>query len=735
MRKLGYLAAAALIFSAACAGAPPESGPTATAAKPFMPASLAPAAVNAADEFLWLEDVWGERAIAWVNEQNTKTLAALKADPRYEPFRTEALAILTAQDRTPTPSFRAGGIDNFWQDATNVRGVWRHATVESYRAGSPQWQTVLDIDALSKTENANWIFKGSDCVAPDETRCLVSLSDGGKDAVAIREFDATTKSFVAGGFNLPEGKHRIDWLDADTLLVATDFGPGTLTESGYPFIVKTLKRGQTLAEAQEVYRGSASDGGYGVSPAVLRDSAGNVLSVIITRPLDTFRSETWELVDGKASKLFLPERVSVRGALKANVLGDVRIVLTIEEPWKLHDKDYAAGSLLAIPRDTLRLSDDLALPKGNIAVFEPSERTSIDSVSVFDNLIVAEVYDNVRGRAVVYSDRGEFGGWLPANLPVPENAAVHLGSSSRSKQQLFYTYEGFLTPSTLALADVAAAKADVIRAAPARFDGSTHVVEQHEATSKDGTKIPYFVVRPKGAPNPATPTMMFGYGGFQVSYPPVYKPELGKLWLERGGAYVIANIRGGGEFGPAWHQAALKGNRQRAFDDFAAVAADLETRKITSAEHLGIYGRSNGGVLTTVSLTQNPQLLGAVVVESPLTDMLRYHELPPGASWMGEYGDPRIPEEAAWIAAYSGYQNLQPGKDYPVPYITTNTRDDRVHPGHARKFAARMQSLGYEALYYENTDGGHSNDSDPILNAERWARHYVYLAQQLGLAN
>jgi prolyl oligopeptidase len=536
-----------------------------------------------------------------------------------------------------------------------------------------------------------------------------------------------------GGFNIPEGKHRIDWLDADTLLVATDFGPGTLTESGYPFIVKTLKRGQTMAQATEVYRGSATDGGYGVSPTVYRDGAGNVLAAIITRPLDTFRSETWELADGKASKLFLPERVSVRGTLKANVLGDVRIVLTIEEPWKLHDKDYAAGSLLAIPRDTLRLSDDLAPPKGSVAVFEPTARTSVDSVGVFDNVIVAEVYDNVRGRAVVYSDNVEFGGWTPTALPVPENAAVHLGSSSRSKQQLFYTYEGFLTPSTLALADVAAAKADVIRAAPARFDASSHIVEQHEATSKDGTKIPYFVVRPKGAPNPATPTMMFGYGGFQVSYPPVYKPELGKLWLERGGAYVIANIRGGGEFGPAWHQAALNGNRQRAFDDFAAVAADLAARKITSAEHLGIYGRSNGGVLTTVSLTQHPELFNAVVIESPLTDMLRYHELPPGASWMGEYGDPRIPEQAAWIAAYSGYQNLQPGRDYPVPYITTNTRDDRVHPGHARKFAARMQSLGYTALYYENTDGGHSNDSDPLLNAERWARHYVYLAQQLGL--
>jgi prolyl oligopeptidase len=729
MRKLGYVAAA--IALAACTSAPLES---ATGEKPFMPASLEPAAVNAADEFLWLEDVWGERAIAWVNGQNEKTLAVLKADPRYEPFRKEALAILTAQDRTPTPTFRAGGIDNFWQDATNVRGVWRHATLDSYRAGAPQWQTVLDIDALSKAENANWIYKSADCVAPDETRCLLSLSDGGKDAVAIREFDTVTKSFVADGFNLPEGKHRIAWLDKDTLLVATDFGPGTLTESGYPFILKTLKRGQTLAQATEVYRGSAGDGGYGVSPTVYRNAAGKVLYVIITRPLDTFRSETWELIDGETTKLQLPERVSVRGALDGNVVGAVRLVFSVEEPWTLQGKQYKPGSLMAVGRDMLRLGGELTLTNGDVSIFEPNARQSIEEVRVYDHRLVAEVYDNVRGRAMVFRDRGEFGGWEVSPLPVPDNAAVHLGSSSRSKQQLFYTYEGFLTPSTLALADVAAVKADVVRVAPARFDGSRHVVEQHEATSKDGTKIPYFVVRPNGAPNPATPTMMFGYGGFQVSYPPVYKPELGKLWLERGGAYVIANIRGGGEFGPAWHQAALKGNRQRAFDDFAAVAADLEARKITSAKHLGIYGRSNGGVLTTVSLTQNPQLLGAVVIESPLTDMLRYHELPPGASWMGEYGDPRIPDEAAWIAAYSGYQNLQPGKDYPVPYITTNTRDDRVHPGHARKFAARMQALGYEALYYENTDGGHSNDSDPILNSERWARHYVYLAQQLGLA-
>lgn len=725
-----YLCMAAIILVASCSSMP--AGGASAAQTSAMPASLTPDGVKAADPFLWLEDVWGERAIGWVKQQNARTEAVFRADPRYEPFRREALSILTAQDRTPTPAFRAGGIDNFWQDATRLRGVWRHASLASYRSGTPQWQTVLDIDALAETEKANWVFKGADCVAPEETRCLVSLSDGGKDAVVVREYDTDSQSFVSGGFSLPEGKHRIDWLDQDTLLVATDFGPGSLTESGYPYIIKRLRRGQTLEQAQEVFRGSQDDGGYGVSPSVFRNAKGDTLAVLANRPLDTFRSETWELKNDGVVRLDLPQRATVRGALGASGSVSARLVFSIEEHWRFGGAAYSAGSLMAVAVDLLRAG---ASP-GTVAaasIFVPDDRQSVDDVRVYDDRIVASVYDNVRGRAAVFHQDVGSGAWKQDLLDVPENVAVNLGSSARSLQQLFYSYEGFLTPPTLALADVARVGTEVIRAAPARFDASGHVVEQYEARSSDGVKVPYFVVRPKGRPDPATPTQMFGYGGFQISYPPVYRPELGKLWLERGGAYVIANIRGGGEFGPAWHQAALKANRQRAFDDFAAVASDLAARQITSAPHLGIYGRSNGGVLTTVSLTQNPQLFGAVVVESPLTDMLRYHDLPPGASWIGEYGDPRIPEEAAWIAAYSGYQNLAPGRNYPAPYITTNTRDDRVHPGHARKFAARMQAMGYEAYYHENTDGGHSNDSDPVLNSERWARHYVYLARQLGL--
>lgn len=692
--------------------------------------------MKAADDFLWLEEVSGQRAMRWVNEQNKKTEAVFKSDLRYEPFRKEALAILTAQDRTPTPSFRGEGIDNFWQDAKNVRGLWRATTLESYRSANPKWTTVLDIDALARRENANWIFKGSDCLAPDEVICLVNLSDGGKDAVRVREFDTSRKQFVAKGFDIPEGKHRIDWLDKDTLLVATDFGQGSLTESGYPFIVKELKRGQKMSEAKEVYRGSAKDGGYGVSPSVMRDSAGAVLAVLVSRPLDTFRSEVWDITGGKREKLNLPERVGIRGMLGKAGGQPPRLVFTTEQDWEISGQSAKAGALMAVPLRMLGPPPPgvgLVMTNRDVVVFQPTARQSIEDVRVFDERIAAGVYDNVRGRALVFTDKGEFGGWQENPLKIPENVAIHLGSSSRSAEDVFFTYEGFLTPSTMNLASVAALTSDKVKESPKRFDASTHVVEQHEATSRDGTKVPYFVVRPKGDPTPDTATMLFGYGGFQVSFPPVYKPELGKLWLERGGAYVIANIRGGGEFGPAWHQSALKANRQRAFDDFAAVAADLAARRISSAKHIGIYGRSNGGVLTSVTMTQHPELIGGAVIESPLVDMLRYHELPPGASWMGEYGDPRIPEEAAFIAAYSGYQNVKPDQKYPEVYITTNTRDDRVHPGHARKFAARLQAMGYPAFYYENTQGGHSNDSDPIINSERWARHYVYLARTLGL--
>lgn len=748
MRHLILSAAIPALLMAACASTPAPTGVDEIIMTiddrrpPHLPRDLTPAGVAAADDHLALEQVDGAEAMAFVAEENRRSLAALTGDRRYETFRREAEAILTATDRIPTPRFLGDGVANFWQDAANPKGVWRRTSLASYRTANPQWETLLDIDALSKAEGKDWVFKGADCLAPDETRCLISLSDGGKDAVVVREFDTVTKRFATDGFNLPEGKHRIEWLDRDTLLVATDFGAengkSTLTESGYPFIVKTLKRGQTLAQAVEVYRGDQSDGGYGVSPSVYRGKDGKVTAVIISRPLDTFRSETWSVAHGgKTQKLNLPERVSVYG-----VIGD-QLVFSNDEQWRWLAHNYAPGTLLIVGLRALSIAPtpggvppkpmtDGADPS---RIFVPNARQSLQSVAVFDDAIVASISDNVAGRLVRFQRTGTtppYFFWGAQDITVPGNLAVSLGDSSKSRGEVFVSTQGFLVPPTLSLASVGSTTLTELKSAPAKFDASRDITEQYEATSTDGTKIPYFITRPRDMKlDGSNPTIMLGYGGFQVSLNPAYKPEMGKLWLERGGVFVQANIRGGGEFGPDWHQAALKENRQRAFDDFAAVARDLEQRGVTSPRRLGIYGRSNGGVLTSVSITQHPELFNAAVIESPLVDMLRYQDLPAGASWIGEYGDPRIPADAEFIARYSAYQQLRPGAAYPRVYLTTNTRDDRVHPGHARKFAARLGDLGYDHLYYEDTAGGHSNDADPVANARRWARHYVYLSQQL----
>lgn len=694
-------------------------------AMPHFPAALTPEGIAAADDHLALEEVQGAEAMAFVRASNERALAALTTDPRYETFRAQAEAILTSQDRLPYPSFLGDGVGNFWQDAANPKGVWRRTSLESYATEAPAWEVLLDIDALARAEGVDWVFKGASCLAPDDRRCLISLSEGGKDAVVVREFDTVTKAFVEGGFSLPEGKHRISWLDADTLLVATDFGPGTLTESGYPYIVKTLGRGQALAQATEVYRGDAADGGYGVNASVFRDSAGAVQAVIFNRPLDTFRSERWWWREGTPVKLGLPERAGLHG-----VMGD-RLVFTVEEDWTWYTQARAAGTLMAVSLAELAPNEGLTISNAVTTIFAPEARQSVEGVVVFDDRVVVSILDNVRGRISTFRNRGEFG-WPETTVEVPDNAAIGLGDSARSSGRVFVTSQGFLTPPSLGLLQADATAPQPLKAATPKFDASTHVVEQYEATSADGVRVPYFVVMPRDlARDGQAPTILFGYGGFQVSFPPAYRAEMGKLWLENGGVFVQANIRGGGEFGPGWHQAALRGNRQRSFDDFIAVAEDLIARGITTPDHLGIYGRSNGGVLTSVTMTQRPDLFDAVVIESPLVDMLRYHLLPAGASWIGEYGDPRVPGDAEFIAAYSAYQRLVPGVDYPRAYITTNTLDDRVHPAHARKFAARLGAMGHDHLYFEDTAGGHSNDADPVANARRWARHYVYLAQQL----
>ncbi|MDE2485857.1 MAG: S9 family peptidase [Alphaproteobacteria bacterium] len=681
-------------------------------AKPAAHPSPAASAKSSADPFRWLENIDSPRSMAWVKQQNALTAKRLKSDPRYKVFYDEALAIFTAQDRIPTPRFRAGGIDNFWQDGQHAHGIWRHTSLESYRTADPQWETLLDLDALSKTEGKNWIWKGATCLRPEERDCLVRLSNGGSDAVEVREFDTQTKSFVEGGFHFPTGKQQFSWLDHDTLIGGREWKPGEVTTSGYAYVIKIVKRG---AAPREVFRGKPTD--VSADAIVLRGAQGHPDGIVIRRGITFYESQYSLVTDHGLARIPLPRKADFQAYV------DGQLVFALKQRWG----GFHEGALIAY--DLASLKSDAAHARAEL-VFMPGPRQAIQDVTSTKDRLVVDLLDDVKGRIDIYAHDG--GRWTAHRLDLPKDDNIDLVDASQETDRLFVDVEGFLDPTSLWLADTASDEVAKVKQLPPKFDASRDVVEQHWATSTDGTKIPYFLVRPKDMRyDGSTPTIMYGYGGFELAKPPIYLPEMGKIWLERGGAYVIANIRGGGEFGPKWHQAALREHRQRSFDDFASVARDLFKRKITSPRHLGIYGRSNGGVLMSVSMTQHPELWNAVVIESPLIDMLRYNHLPPGASWVGEYGDPDNPKDRAFIAKYSAYQNVRPGMHYPEPYITTNTRDDRVHPGHARKFAAKLESMGYPVLYYENTFGGHANDADPQLNARRWARHYTYLAEKL----
>ena len=670
------------------------------------------------DPYKWMEEIEGERPLAWAKAQNTRSLAILQGDARYAGLEAQALAILNAKDRVPGVSFAGdGSLRNFWQDADHVRGLWRKTTLESYRTAEPQWETILDIDALSKAESANWVFKGASCLPPEETRCLLTLSNGGKDAVTIREFDTTTKAFVPGGFTLPEGKQNVAWLDKDTLLVAREWEPGQVTKSSYPYVVKALKRGQALADAKEVFRGTPDD--VSASAYTLTDADGKVVAVLANRGVSFFEAETYLLTDAGPVKLPLP----LKHSIQAYVAG--QMVVSLEQDWP--ERGFKTGDLISF--DLAAFKADPAKAAATL-VLRPTAKQSVESVTTTRDRLVVGLLDNVTGAALVYHHGPQ--GWTHQKLALPANSTIGLGSASQKDDRLFVSVTGYLTPSTYWLADAASLKLEQVKASPARFDASTHVVEQFEATSSDGVKIPYFVVRPRGVKYDGTaPTLLYAYGGFQVSMTPSYSGVMGKLWLERGGTYVVANIRGGGEFGPAWHDAALKANRQKAYDDFFAVSQDLIDRKITSPRRLGIMGGSNGGLLMGVALTQRPELYNAIVVQVPLFDMIRYSQIGAGASWVGEYGDPAIPSERAVIAKYDPYSNLKVGRKYPEVFIETSTKDDRVHPAHARKAAARLEELGYPVLYYENIDGGHAASANLAETARRQALEYVYLSRKL----
>ena len=678
-----------------------------------------PLAANTAnDRGIWLEDLEGKPVMDWVKAHNATTEKRLEGDPRYQSFYDKALAIYGAKDRIPAPQFLNGQVYNFWEDEQHLRGIWRRTTLADYRSAAPHWETVLDIDALGKAEGKSWVYQGADCLEPAQRFCLISLSDGGEDAAEVREFDLETRAFVAGGFHIPRAKQAIAWENADHLLVATEWTPGDMTASLYPYILKRVTRGRPLSEAVEIYRGQKSD--LGVIPAVLHDGQGHSFTYV-SRAIDFFHQQTLVMgADGKLHELAMPQKVTVAGLVAGQV------VFRLDEAWG----ELPAGSVATAPLAAVVAHPDAVTPR---LAWKPAAREALDGVSMTRDRLLLSVLDNVNGRLLSLAPTAD-GGWTTQTLPLPDRMALNFGSADVRSNLTFASAEGFTTPSTLYLVDAAGkAAAEPVKSLPPRFDASGLVVEQREAKSTDGTAIPYFLVHRKDIPlDGSTPVLLNAYGGFQVSLTPTYLSRYGKLWLERGGAFALANIRGGGEFGPAWHEAALKAKRQVAYDDFAAVARNLIDSRITSPRRLGIIGGSNGGLLMGVEMTQHPELYNAVVIQVPLLDMIRIGKIAAGASWQGEYGDVEAdPEARAFWEKVSPYHALQRGVKYPEPYIFTTTRDDRVGPQHARKFAARMEELGLPFYFYENTEGGHGSGADIRQSAKTTALWMTYITQKL----
>ena len=688
------------------------------------PAAEIKAAASGEDPYVWLETLDSPKVMDWVRAQNARTLAVLEKDPHFEALHRDALAVAQAPDRIPEPRIAGGAVLNFWQDARHVRGIWRTTSIEDYAAADPKWKTLLDLDELARTEGANWVWKGADCEESVGRRCMVRLSEGGEDATAAREFDLVEGRFVEGGLRVPRAKSWLAWEDRDTLLVATEWSPGEVTKSGYPYIVKRLARGGSPASAVEVFRAPHPQDVVWVIPVSFRDGAGHAFSLLqLARSF--FETEFYLVSDQGPVRLGLPLKAEVAG------LVDGQIIVRLAQDWLAGGKSFAQGSVVAVDLEAARKAPASLQP---VLVHAPGPRESILAMTVTQGELVMTTLENVRGRAAVLR-RGSDGAWSRRVLSLPENSAVSLLDADLHGSTVYFQVEGFLDPVGLWRADARTGVAQRIRAQAPQFDATRHVVEQLEARSSDGTMIPYFVVRPAAmARDGHNPTILSAYGGFEISETPNYEPTRGKLWLERGGTFVLANIRGGGEFGPAWHEAGLKTKRQIIYDDFASVARDLAARGIADRAHLGIVGGSNGGLLMGVEMTQHPELFRAVQIAVPLLDMLRFETIQAGASWVGEYGSVEVPAERDFLASISPYANLRRGVDYPEPFIWTTTRDDRVGPQHARKFAARLSEWGVPYYFYEVIEGGHGAGANLQESARTRALGYTYFARRLQAA-
>jgi prolyl oligopeptidase len=668
--------------------------------------------MSSPDPYRWLEDITGEAALNWVRQHNDPTLAELCGD-RFEQFRVQALEVLDTDARIPYVVRRGEHLYNFWRDGEHPRGLWRRTTLSQYRSESPDWEVLINLDSLAADEDENWVWAGPNVIEPDFSRALISLSRGGADAAVQREFDMRTGAFVVDGFTLPEAKTGIGWEDENTVLVGTDFGEGSLTDSGYPRLVKRWRRGQPLSGAELLFSGTHVD----VAVAASVDRTPGFERTLVRRAIDFYNDEVYELRDGEFIRLDAPSDATLsthRGWL----------LIELRSDWYTGSAQYRAGSLLAADYDEF-LSGTAQLQ----VVFEPDEHTCLNHYAwTRDRLVVVTLAD-VASRVEVFSP----GGWRSEPVPdLPEATNTTIVAADRFGDEIFLDSSGFDRPSRL-LHGTAGSKLQIIKSAPEFFDSEGLTVTQYFATSGDGTAIPYFVVGHCDADGPG-PTLLGGYGGFEVASTPGYDGVMGRLWLARGGTHALANIRGGGEYGPTWHTQAMREGRHKVAEDFAAVAQDLVNREITTVEQLGASGGSNGGLLMGIMLTQYPQLFGALVCNVPLLDMRRFHLLLAGASWVAEYGNPDDPADWEFIEKYSPYHHVSPDRHYPPLLITTSTRDDRVHPAHARKMTAALEAAGHHVRYYENIEGGHAGAADNKQAAFKAALMYEFLWRTIGAA-
>lgn len=667
------------------------------------------------DPYAWLEDVSGAKSLDWVKARNAKAEADIASSAPFKTLEAQIRASLDSTAKIPGVEKIGAYYYNFWKDAQHQRGLWRRTTLDEYRKPEPAWETVLDLDALNTAEGTQWVWHGANCLRPKYQRCLIALSPGGSDADVTREFDLTTKQFVQDGFFRPEAKGGLGWIDENTVYVFTDFGAGTLTSSGYPRMVKQWTRGTPLASAKLVYAGKPDD----MYISALHDDTPGFERDFISRTLAFYNDELYlRGANGQLTKVDVPN--SAQKAVHKDWL-----LLELREPYTAGGKTYAAGALIATHFDAF-----MAGKRDFSVLFAPTDHAALASYAWTKDHLILNVMDHVKNRLSVFTP-GKQGWGSTAFVGAPGIGTVGVSPvDPDDSNALWLTSTDFLSPTTLSIVDVGNAP-EVLKSNPVFFDGSLDVIEQHFATSKDGTQVPYFLVRPKDLKfDGKTPTLLYGYGGFEISLTPSYSGAIGKGWLEKGGVYVLANIRGGGEYGPRWHQAALKANRHKAYEDFAAIADDLVARKITSPKHLGTMGGSNGGLLMGNMLTQYPEKFGAIVVQVPLLDMKRYNHLLAGASWMAEYGNP---DTSDWdfIQTFSPYHLFDASKDYPPTLFTTSTKDDRVHPAHARKMMAKMEAAGKNVRYYENIEGGHGGAANNAQAAHMSALAYTFLWQQL----